>query len=404
VIVAGTSIVVIVGIARTLWPVVSPPAELVRGIGGGSGAAELARQEPWSVPPLRIKVIPVTPNDVEWLDRQIRPTANVKLSSSQCLHLLRANGLNARYEEGELRSGDALLRLLTEEQSGIAHFGESPLVHTPIGLRFPCLDPHRPSRDRSMEQHRDQTLAAFGELGLPLTYPLKIGEQVRSLREVLRDSIANFHLGQEEIAWTAIAYALYLPPLRSWTNRYDERFTFDELAAELEHRPMDQASCGGIHLLFALTLLVHVDGKAPILSENMRAEIFKHLARCVVVVERTQRPDGTWPACWNHELLPGHRPSGRSLADNDANQLLMTGHLAEWLLYLPENLAHTRSTTIARSGAWLRKRLLVASEAEKEDAFCPYTHGVCVLKRITYLSGEVAPCRSSPEVPAGRSR
>jgi hypothetical protein len=69
VIVAGTSIVVIVGIARTLWPVVSPPAELVRGIGGGSGAAELARQEPWSVPPLRIKVIPVTPNDD---DRAIR--------------------------------------------------------------------------------------------------------------------------------------------------------------------------------------------------------------------------------------------------------------------------------------------------------------------------------------------
>jgi hypothetical protein len=305
--------------------------------GNAEYAADGARTDPWSIRPARLQLIKATASEIETLNHQIQSPNRTTSSSSYLLHVLRVNGKSGRVEGGEPASSEGILSLFTEERAGEAYFGRSPLVRSASGIRYPTMD-RAATADRSLEQHRDHTLAAFGELGLPLSYPLKVGGRPASLRDVLRDSIANFHLGQEEIAWTAMAYALYLPPIRAWVNRYGERFTFDDLAVELQHRPMDKESCGGTHLLYSLTLLARVDAKATVLSGTARGRVIAHLMQCVDVLERTQQPDGSWPAWWNHELLPGGHPAGLSLADNAVNRLLMTGHLAEWLLYLPEQI------------------------------------------------------------------
>lgn len=95
------------------------------------------------------------------------------------------------------------------------------------------------------EKHRDQLLASVAEVGLPLSLPVQIDGETFALRELLRDSIANFHLQQEEIPWTAIAYTLYLPPQRAWVNKLGERTTFDELAEAVIAVPPHKSSCGG---------------------------------------------------------------------------------------------------------------------------------------------------------------
>jgi hypothetical protein len=396
---AGISLLAIGGMIPVLRSAGSLVPRAVDGMAGAEGAAERARANPWSIGPARLELIEATAPDIEWLDHQIQLPTGIKPSSPYLLHLLRVYGKSGRVEGGEPSSGEAILELFTEEGAGAAYFGRSPLVRTASGVRFPTQE--RPTiDDRSLERHRDQTLAAFGELGLPLSYPLKVGDRPASLRDVLRDSIANFHRRQEEIAWTAMAYALYLPPIGAWVNRYGERFTFDELAGELLRRPMDKESCGGTHLLYALMLLARVDREAPVLSEAARARLVAHLARCVAVVERTQQPDGSWPAWWNHELLPGGHPSEASAIDEDGNRLLMTGHLAEWLLYLPEDVARPRSA-LTRAGEWLRGRLRAASRQDKEAAVCPYSHAVCVLKQIALLPKEVAPQRPSTEGTSG---
>ncbi len=374
----------------------------VHGMAGVEDAAKNARTEPWSIRPARLELIEATAPDVEWLDHQIQLPTRIKPNSSYLLHLLRVHGKSGRVEGGEPSSGEAILKLLTDERAGGDYFGQSPLVRTARGVRFPTIE-KPPTNDRALEQHRDQTLAALGELGLPLSYPLKVGDRPASLRDVLRDSIVNYHPRQEEIAWTAIAYALYLPPIRAWVNRYGERFTFDELADELERRPMDKESCGGIHILYALTLLARVDREAPVLSAAVRGRLVAHLARCVAVVERTQQPDGSWPAWWNHELLPGGHPTGASIADDDASRLLMTGHLAEWLLYVPADVERHQSA-LRRAGEWLRGRLRAASRQVMEPAVCPYSHAVCVLKQVVFLPKEVAPHRPLTEGTLGRTR
>jgi hypothetical protein len=328
--------------------------------------------------------------------------ARMLVSSSYCLHLLRVHGMQGRFERGEPPSGDAILKLLTDDGASSAYFDQRPVVRTPNGVRFPTMR-DIPSDNRSMERHRDHTLAALGELGLPLSHPLRVGGGMASLRDVLTDSVANFHLGQAELDWTAIAYALYLPPIRAWANRYGERFSFDELANELERRPMDRASCGGTHLLYALTLLARVNAESPVLSEATRARLVAHLARCVTVLERTQQPDGSWPVWWNHELLPEGHPSDLSVTDDDANRLLMTGHLAEWLLYLPADIPLPQPM-LTRTGHWLRTRLLAASSRDMQGAFCPFSHAVCVLKQITYVPQEVAARRPSTKGSSGRTR
>ena len=215
------------------------PVERVHGAGGvvdgmanAEHAADRARADPWSIRPARLELIEVTARDIQWLDRQIQLPTRMKPNSSYLLHLLRVHGKSGRVEGGEPSSGEAILKLFTDERAGASYFGQSPLVRTASGVRFPTQE-KPPIDDRSLEQHRDQTLAAFGELGLPLSHPLNLGDRPASLRDVLRDSIANFHPRQEEIAWTAMAYALYLPPIRAWVNRYGERFTFDDLADEL---------------------------------------------------------------------------------------------------------------------------------------------------------------------------
>lgn len=398
---AGISLLAI-GVIVVLRPNGYRVSPAVDGSDDAPHAAERARVDPWAIGPTRLGLIEVTAPDAERLERRIQLPTQSKPGSSSLLHWLRVHGKHGRLEGGEPSSGEAILGLLTEEQAGSTYFGRSPLVVTPSGVRFPTLE-KAATDDRSMEQHRDHTLAAFGELGLPLNYPLKVGGRRSSLRDVLKDSVANFHLRQEEIAWTAIAYALYLPPIRAWANRYGERFSFDALADELESRPMDEASCGGTHHLYALTLLARVDAEAPILSEAARTRLVAHLGRCVAVVERTQQPDGSWPAWWNHELLPGGHPSGYSIADDEGNRLLMTGHLAEWLLYLPADLARPEAA-LARAGRWLRDRVLAASRRDEENALCPFSHAVCVLKQVTFVPMEVAPRRPATGGTSGRTR
>jgi hypothetical protein len=43
---------------------------------------------------------------------------------------------------------------------------------------------------------------------------------------------------------------------------------------------------------------------------------------------------------------------------------------------------------LAKAGLWLKRRIMSATAADKEQAFCPYTHAVCALKQIAFISTE----------------
>jgi hypothetical protein len=148
--------------------------------------------------------------------------------------------------------------ILTHQAHAEKFFGESLLFQTRNGVRYRLPSSGSPANEEG-ESHRDLFLATFAELGLPLSTPLNIATGSFTLRDLLRDSVANFDLQQQEIVWTAVAYCLYLPPQNRWQNRDEMWFTFDDLANELLHRPLREGTCGGAHLLFAMTFLARVD-------------------------------------------------------------------------------------------------------------------------------------------------
>jgi hypothetical protein len=340
---------------------------------------------PLSIPPQTPAFLPVSARKWQWIHEQLQPPRRVEATSSYCLHVLRVHGPDASFPGKELDSGAAILHVLTDDTVGQRVFGRPALVRTPHGVRFPTGQGRALATDRSVESHRDHTLAAFAELGLPLTYPVRVGDESLSLADALRDSIANFHLQQQELAWTALAYALYLPPAKEWTNRFGETFSFDSLVNALLDSPLEGASCGGTHLLYTLTILLRADQGTPILTMAVRRRLTDRLALAVHVAQRTQMPEGWWAPAWNSDLLPGGHPREWTPAASEESRLLMTGHLAEWLLYLPGELQPSPGT-LRRAGQWLLTRLEGETPAGKTRQFCPCAHAACALRHLACVS------------------
>jgi hypothetical protein len=383
--------------ARMIQARRAPDASPVR------SAAETARGEPLQIRPLVRALLPLPKARMRWLRDQMRPPTTARLNSSYCLHLMRVHGLPSKAAGGIFSPEIDPLRLLTVEDAGRTYFGHPALFRTRNGVCFPTGTAAAVSKDGALELHRDQTLAAFGELGLPLATPLVVGGGPAELRDVLRDSIANFHLEQKELAWTAVAYALYLPPVRTWTNRFGEEYAFDDLARALLDSSLQESSCGGAHVLDSLTILLRADSLEPIVSKAVRSRMREYLAHCAEVATKSQGKDGSWPPGWNTPLLPKATREGLSPEDTAGARLIMTGHLAEWLLYLPDGLRPT-DEVLERAAVWLLAALSAASRAEMERVFCPWSHACCTLRQLCFVPEEVSHHRSTAVERPMRSR
>jgi hypothetical protein len=288
---------------------------------------------------------------------------------------------------GSVGTGLDLLAILTDEQSGAAYFPTPPLRISRDGVRLSEVG----RRDARDEAHRDQFLAALGQIGIPLSFPLKAHGRAFQVQHLLNDSLANFHLGQEELAWSALAYALYLPPQASWRNRFGESFSFDALADELIRRPLSKESCGGLHLVHALTVLLRANSEwHVVLSENSLSRIRKRLSEYATLAEASQLGNGSWRTNWHSAASKTEGQNGFSNADSVTAAVTVTGHLAEWLLILPHELQVAPDVPL-RAAYWLEQQLRNVSEEDLFDNFCPYSHAVYVLRTL-------ASARSSPEV------
>jgi hypothetical protein len=232
--------------------------------------------------------------------------------------------------------------------------------------------------DGTPTEHRDQTLAALAESGIRLDVPLEAEDGTFEVRDLLRTSLDEFHLGQEEISWTASAYIAYLPPQTTWRNRYGERFSFDRLVEEIMQRSLTKESCGGTHLVMALTKAARVDHELmAILDPDVRERLVGYLRGKVSEAVGSQLEDGSWPHCWS--------PSGSVLPEGeftteptDKAAVTITGHLLEWFHLLPEDLKPPAGTVKAGT-VWMSSKLRSAPRESVTESFCPYTHAVVSL-------------------------
>jgi hypothetical protein len=228
----------------------------------------------------------------------------------------------------------------------------------------------------SGSEHRDQTLSTLAELDVPLNFTLETTEGSLPVADLLATSVGEFHLDQKEISWTASAYASYLPPQTVWWNRYGEEFSFDAVVHELMGRKLNSESCRGLHLVMALTKILRVNRDCHILAPETRERLNAYVRGKLAEAIESQLDDGSWPLLWSRSGFSDvfdYTPES-----NNANRIMVAGHLLEWFHALPKDIKPPIHAVQAGS-LWVLHNLRSASEEVVNKEFCPYTHAVLSL-------------------------
>jgi hypothetical protein len=318
---------------------------------------------------------------------------------SQALHVVRLFGPAAECSTAQGRV--VLLDTLLEHEQSLAFFdGRPTLIDTRYGVRCKTQERRNAQQQLYRETHANQLLAVLGEVGVPLNHPVSTADGRRAVRDLLNDAMATFELGQVEIEWSALAFALYLPPQDSWQDQHGTRHTFDELAREMMRRPFHaNLPCAGTHLLYSLTALLRADEEAPVLSEPVRAQLREHLRQAVQRVCSAQAADGSWDLLWYEDLVrPAGPPPASVSPPANVPAVLATGHQAEWLIRLPPELLPPEDC-LARAARWLHVRLLADPASMLEENYCPYSHAGKVLAELV-LTPPVRPEGPEEQCPA----
>jgi hypothetical protein len=259
------------------------------------------------------------------------------------------------------------------------------ISETRYGLRFSLANPAIPwSNQRATESHSGQGLSVFACVGVPLGKKIVMSSgRTRYVDDILKDLTANFVL-DGEIEWETVAICLYLPPKRSWTNKFGITFTFDDLATELIGRKWQESSCAGTHRLIALTTLIRVDQEQKLLKNSVRHDLVSFLTNTVSILTNNQRPDGAWTNGWWER--PASTPAALDVDSSFLWQLTATGHHLEWLILLPLDLL-PKEKVFKGSGEWTLRALKMASEDPDwcRVNFCAVTHAL----RSLYVIGGV---------------
>lgn len=346
-------------------------------------------ERPYTVEPMVEVLFPKDSSDCASIQSILRSTPSVPLTGPAAIHLLRAYRMST-LARGDVKTGTDIIRHLTGLTQTTPSNEALPFVKTRSGIRFRAYHA-RGAGNQLGESHRDLFLATFAELGVPLSTSLaNLGADRVELSDALRDSVTHFHLDQDPIEWTSIAYVLYMAGAAGWSNCDGDRFTFDQLASELLHRDMSRCSCGGGHVLSAMTLLVRTNDDLRFLSPRTAAELEQRLASEVSTAIATQSEDGSWAPDWqfNPSIALAMKAPG------DAGRFLTTSHLVEWMVYLPHRLQPKKATYV-RASAWLLAHIRsidTAPTGVPNAELCPWTHAVCALRAM---------CPSSTTRPAG---
>lgn len=300
--------------------------------------------------------------------QRLRPNGGSSLGALlHAIHLY-GDGLTVAGESGDqARVLDLVLDAGLAQRAG-KRFGDGRIfARTGHGLRFALADTWKLSVDQAnTEYHPGQGIAALATAGVPLDARISSAGGVDGrVGDILADLIANFSL-EGEIFWEAVALALYLPPNRSWEDKFGKVYTFDDLSDELLRRPLDDSSCAGTHILIALTTILRSDMEAPLLSPGHRTALRSHLRGVVERLGRSRLGEGGWAHDWSE-------PGGVETAPREV--IIATGHHLEWLMLLPDDLRP--EPAVLGQAAEHSLRLLLEQSEDPEwvrTNYCPAIH------------------------------
>ena len=295
-------------------------------------------------------------------------------SLSGCCHILLFYGLGPT-DLPYFTSGELALKALTDEEAAVAAFGKSPFIRTRNGLRY-LLSNDPVFHSDVGESHQDQCLATFAALNLPLDTPIHLKSRSYRIADLLSESVANFSFDQKELAWTALAYAKYLPQKKEWANRFRERTSFSRLVQYLLQRNLNSESCAGMHIFQALIQIGNAERKNSVLDKETRKELDSYLTAKLKEVVRRQQEDGSWSKQWCDSV-------NAEIGTMTSFQMsfLVTGHLLEVLNILDSQMRPPHAVYV-RAAEWLARSLNSAEIRHDGSWVCPFTHAARTAREI----------------------
>jgi hypothetical protein len=170
--------------------------------------------------------------------------------------------------------------------------------------------------------HIDQWLAIFAQQRIPKEATIRIGEDVFTLEDWLRQSQWDVSRNYTaEYSWTLIALTYYFPNERVWTARDGKEWNWETLVEFELGEPLVSSACGGSHRLEALAMALETHLKTGGKLEGVWLKTQQRLESEVNKVRTWQNMDGS---------LSSHFFERPGTTSDLVQRLSSSGHLFEF--------------------------------------------------------------------------
>jgi hypothetical protein len=284
---------------------------------------------------------------------------------------------------GVERTGEFLVTTLLSDKlcrANTAAVGGTYLLDSPFGIR-PVLAGSEDAIEYRAEGHYGQLLKLLGEVGVPSATSVTTSSgRVGDLVDIYQDALMRFSLAQE-LEFIGCALAYWHPPEKTWKDQFGNEYSFNELVSHLISIPLGKGSCGGCHVPYTVVVILRVDERFTILSEDVRRQARKWLAELSQLLEDRWAACGGWDKYWsqNSDLKPLWR-------DDLLDRITITGHHLEWIALAPPDVRPSE-TVVKRAVRALRSDVesLPPLSQQPFKTLLPVSHGA---RALALLRGE----------------
>lgn len=329
---------------------------------------KIERENPLRVTPLYNDPSVVTDEELAAVLKQVRPRFPRKhMKPNHVEHALRTWSIQSTFEDPSIVSGVEMRDFLIDHARFLASWGDEAaplLVDEPAGVSI------RWGTEIGGSVHHDHWLASLTEAGIHRDEPVFAPSQRdMTINDVIQQSLRDFRLDEPEVEWSAMAFGLWIPPVKQWKTTDGRSISFDQILKRLVRGDKRFGVCVGTHRVYSVMLLIRLDDQFDILSDAVRAEGYAYLEQVRDLISVCQFEDGHWPANWMEGKTALTHPEEIAEYKN----VIATGHHLEWLAIAPKEL-HPPHEQIIKAAKWIINNTTTHPEEYILQKYTFYSH------------------------------